>query len=240
MKSALSLCIAIPAYNEAASISSVISDSVKVAPQFASDFEILLVNDGSSDRTGVIMDSFAKKNRHIKVVHHPKNQGFSGAIKTCYRRAKKDTIFLLPGDGQIKASDLSLFWKALPGADVVVGYRINNPEPLLRKINSFMFHTVYRTFFGVKLKEISTSILWRKRVLDSLDITAIPRSALIEPEVVYKAWVKGYRFSEVGIPYYARSGGKPKGGNLLMLLMTLKELLRLWITTRVTGNTRVS
>lgn len=229
MKKVPSLTIAIPAYNEAGSIEKVLTDAITTAKRFATDYEVLVVDDGSTDGTGALIPHIPP----ITLIPHAKNQGFSGAIKDCYKHATKDLIFLLPADGQIKASDCKLFLEKIDDSDVVVGYRKNNPEPLLRRINSFVFHSLYRTLFGVKLKEISTSILWRKKVLDSINITAIPRSALIEPEVVYKAWAAGWRFAEVAIPYYPRTGGKAKGANPLMIFMTLRELLRLWLEQRV-------
>ena len=233
MKKVPALTIAIPAYNEAGSIEKVVMEALAAAKNLASDFEILVVNDGSTDGTGITVDTLASKNQHIRVIHHPKNQGFSGAIKSCYKQAKKDLIFLLPADGQIAASDCKLFLKKIEEADVVVGYRKNNPEPWVRRLNSKVFHTLYRTLFGVRLREISTSILWRKKVLDSINITAIPGSALIEPEVVYKAWKAGFRFAEVAIPYYPRTSGKAKGSNPFMILVTIRELLRLWWEQRI-------
>lgn len=222
-----SLTIAIPAYNEEESLPQVISKAIAAAKMFVSAYEILIVDDGSTDKTPVIADTFAKKYRQVNVVHHPKNQGFSGAIKTCYKRSSKELIFLLPADGQIDAADVKFFLHAIHNADVVVGYRKHNPEPLFRRFNSRVFHTIYRILFGVRLREISTSILWRKTVIDKINITAMPRSALIEPEVVYKAWAMGFRFAQIPIPYYPRHGGSPKGANPLMIATTFIELLRL-------------
>jgi glycosyltransferase involved in cell wall biosynthesis len=222
-----SLTIAIPAYNEEESLPEVITKAVAAAKTNVPVYEILIVDDGSTDKTGAIADIYAKEHRWVKVVHHPKNQGFSGAIKTCYKKSTKELIFLLPADGQIDASDVKLFLNAVDTADVVVGYREHNPEPLFRRFNSRVFHTLYRMLFGVRLREISTSILWRKTVIDKINITAMPRSALIEPEVVYKAWAMGFRFAQIPIPYYPRSGGSPKGANPLMIAATFIELLRL-------------
>ena len=228
-----SLAIAIPAYNEEGSVRRVIESALSAAKSLTSDFEILIVDDGSTDATGKIADRFAKTNKRIRVIHHEHNLGFSGAIKSCYTGAGKELVFLLPGDGQIDAKDVAIFLRAMKNADVVVGYRISNPEPLPRRINSWVFHTLFRTLFRVHLREISTSILWKKSVLDSINVTADSRSALIEPEVVCKAWNAGFRFAEVPIPYYPRVTGKPKGTNILMILMTVKELFRLWWTLRI-------
>jgi dolichol-phosphate mannosyltransferase len=149
-----SLTIAIPAYNEEESLPDVISRAIAAAKTLVPVYEILIVDDGSTDKTGAIADRFKREHRWVKVIHHPKNQGFSGAIKTCYKKAAKELIFLLPADGQIIAGDAKIFLEAIPDADVVVGYREHNPEPLFRRFNSKVFHTMYRILFGVKLSEI--------------------------------------------------------------------------------------
>ena len=229
----ISLSIAIPAYNECQSLFGVVSCAIRAAGKITKNFEILIVDDGSTDGTGKIADNLAKNNHHVFVIHHPKNLGFSGAIKTCYKKSKKDYIVLLPADGQIDPNDLSLFLAPIDHADVVVGYRITNPEPFYRRFNSKVFHIIFRLLYGVRLREISTSILWRKTVIQNILITATPRSALIEPEVISKAWQKGYRFAQIPVPYYPRSGGSPKGANILMMFETFKELLRLWWDMRI-------
>lgn len=224
----MSLTIAIPAFNEQDSLKAIVIRAIKVAQALTKDYEILLVDDGSTDATGKIIDTFSKRNHHIKALHHAKNQGFSGAIKSCYRNASKNFVFLIPADGQVDPGDVKKFLKKIHDTDVVVGYRISSPESLVRKLNSFLFHTLYRMLFRVRLKEVSTAVLWRKKVLDTLLMTSAQRSAMIEPELIYRAWQKGYRITEVGIPYYPRKCGRPKGTNPLMIMVTVRELLRLW------------
>ena len=274
MNNMYSLSITIPAYNEEGSIERVAQQALKAGRAFSKNFEVLLVDDGSTDTTGVIIDRLATKHKEIRVIHHKKNQGFSGAIKTCYRNARKELVFLAPADGQVDIADYKRFldkimtpiseasdkihsnaqmagwldgWmdKKKPSdhitirpfsfPDVVVGYRLNSPEGWSRKVNSFLFHSLYRFLFAIPLREISTCILWRKKVLDSIEITASPRSAMIEPEIIYRAWKKGFAFRQVGIPYYPRTRGRAKGANPLMILETLKEMLRLFWQVRVQG-----
>lgn len=222
-----SLTIAIPAYNEESSLPAVIKDVLAVGPKVTDSLELLLVNDGSTDKTLHIMKKAALTDKRITVYNHTKNKGFSGAIKSCYRKATSEWIFLAPADGQISMDILPSFIKETSHADVVVGYRTSNPEPLSRKINSFVFHWLFRHLFQVNLKEISTAILWKKSVLDAIDITADDRSALIQPEVIAKAWHKKIHFATVGFSYHTRTGGIPKGGNIIMIIVTLKELIRL-------------
>lgn len=222
-----SLTIAIPAYNEEASLPAVIQDVLTFGPTVTHSLELLLVNDGSTDKTLDIMKKAAASDKRITVHNHTKNKGFSGAIKSCYRKAKSEWIFLAPADGQISMDILPSFIKETSHADVIVGYRTSNPEPLSRKINSYVFHWLFRMLFQVHLKEISTAILWRKKIFETIHITADDRSALIQPEVIAKAWNKKARFASVGFAYHMRTGGIPKGNNAGMILITIKELLRL-------------
>lgn len=230
-----SITIAIPVYNEHGSIQAVVKRAQESLRKITPRYEILLVDDGSTDGTGKLVNALAKRFKNIRVIHHTHNQGFSGAIKSCYKNATQDLVFLMPGDGQVDSKDIQRFLGKLPNADVVVGFRIHSPEPFMRKVNSWGFHMLYRILFGVPLKEISTSVLWRRKLIQSLPMTSHPRSAMIEPEVIYRAHKKGARMTQVGIPYYPRSKGKAKGGNILMILVTLKGMFTLWWKLRIRG-----
>lgn len=228
-----SLTIAIPAYNEARSLHKVVKESLAFANANFKKYEILLIDDGSTDTTGTIMDELARENPHLAVVHHRQNLGFSGAITSCYRRAWADWVFLLPADGQVDVADCRHFLARTKNHDVIVGYRLNRPEGLVRYVNSWLYHRLWRLLFGLPLKEITTAILWRKAILDRLPITSSPRSATVQAELLYRAWKLNYRFTEVGIPYYPRRAGQAKGTSLPMIVTTLSELIRLWWQLRV-------
>lgn len=228
MSRPFSLSITIPAFNEEENIHRAISRALQAAASITNRYEILVVDDGSTDRTGTIANEWAARNTHVKTVHHQKNQGFSGAIKTCFSRAHGDLVFLLPADGQVDVFDIKRFIEKIDSADVVVGYRMNNPEPLLRRINSIVFHVLFRTLFHIRLREISTATLWKKEVLKNIPITSNPRSALAQPELILKAIRAGYHIKDVGIPYYKRTTGTPKGANPQMIFATIKEMWRLW------------
>lgn len=223
-----SLTISIPAFNEEASIQTVINSALQIGPQVSEKFELLLVDDGSTDHTYDIMKNAAKQHPTITIVRHAENKGFSGAIKSCYKKARSEWIFLAPADGQVSMDVLPLFISKTKDVDVVVGFRNSNPEPITRKLNSFIFHMMYRLLFGVTLREISTAILWKKKILDQIEITALDRSALIQPEVIYKAWNMGAKFTDVGFRYHSRIGGFPKGGDPTMIVVTIKEMIRLY------------
>lgn len=224
------ISITIPAYNEATTLRSVYVQARDAAARLTQDYEIVLVDDGSTDGTGHIMDELKRQDPgHTVVVHHKYNKGFSGAMLSCYRHASKDLIFLGPADGQFDYSEVQLFAKAIQGKDMVVAYRIVNQERWYRKINSFVYHAFARTLFGIKLREMSSCIMYRRAVRDAIKITADPFSCLFLSELIYKAIRRGYRTVQVPIHFYPRKGGVQKGTNMRMMLKTIGEMIRFWL-----------
>lgn len=222
-----SISVVIPTFNEQDTIKNVLTDANENLKKLKIPFEIVVVNDGSTDKTKLILESFIKENRNIRIVNHPKNKGFTGAMKTSFLSAKKHLVFLAPADGQFDFSELGNFIEAIKGNDVAIGFRIKNEEGFKRKLNSKLFHFLCRIFFGIKLKEISTVSLWRKRVVDSIKIESEDRSAMFLPELIYKALAKKYRFVEVPVSWYLRKGGSPKGAHPLVIINTLRAMFTL-------------
>lgn len=223
-----SISVVIPAFNEQATIENVLRDANENLKSLKIPFEIVVINDGSTDKTKQIVENLTKNNKNIRLVNHPKNRGFTGAMKTSFQSAKKHLIFLAPADGQFDFSELGHFVSAIKGNDVAIGYRVKNEEGFKRRLNSKLFHFLCRILFGIKLKEISTVSLWRKRVIDSIKIESEDRSAMFLPELIYKALAKKCRFIEVPVSWYIRKGGAPKGAHPLVILNTLRAMFQLW------------
>lgn len=223
-----SISIAIPAFNEEATIESVVNEALGVLQSLTAEYEVLVIDDGSTDNTGMIADHLASANHRVRVVHHPRNMGFTGAIKSCYENALCDLVFLAPADRQVDLSELCNFTDLIDDCDIVVGHRFRRSEPFYRSFNSRGFHLLCRIFFGIKLREISLCTLYRRWVLQAITIESRPGSALIQPEVMYKAMKMGCRIKEVEMSHYPRAGGKSKGANPGMIIRTLIEMLRLW------------
>ena len=173
-----------------------------------------------------------RENRSIRTVHHKKNKGFTGAMRTAFKSAEKQLIFLAPADGQFDFSQLGKFTKALPEYDAVVGYRVRNEEGFARKLNSRIFHFLCRYLLNIKLREISSVSLWRREVVQKITVKSEDRSAMFLPEIISKALKKNYKFAEVPIRWYERKGGQPKGGSPMMILKTLKQMFKLWVKVR--------
>lgn len=229
----LSLTVAIPAFNEQATLEKVSREAISAAAKITSNFELLLVNDGSTDQTAQIMEKLAQKDQHVKVIHHQKNQGFSGAITTSLKKAAKKLVLLAPADGQFDFNQLPDFVRAINGYDVVLGFRIINHESINRKIQSWFFHNLCKILLGIPIKEIPTISLWRKSVLDHLTISVNPRSNMVLPEIIYQLYIEGYKFVQIPIIWYPRRGGVAKGSiNPFLIFSTLIEMVKLYLKTR--------
>ena len=173
-----SLSITIPAFNEEKTIEKVVKEVVQEVSKLFKDYEILLVNDGSKDKTGKIIDFLAKKNKHIKVIHHKMNKGFTGAMKSCLFNAQKNLVFLAPADGQFNFKELHKFIEAIKGYDMVIGYKKESSEGFYRKFSSKLIYTLYQKLFNVPIREISTVFMWRKNVIDSIKIESADRGSM--------------------------------------------------------------
>src|SRR6201981_171826 len=125
------LSVFFPAYNDSGTIASMVIRAVQAAEALTPDYEVIVVNDGSVDATAEIADELARTYSHVRVVHHPRNRGYGGALQTGFRSATKDLIFYTDGDAQYDPGELSALWARMtPDADLVNGYKISRSDPV--------------------------------------------------------------------------------------------------------------
>ena len=231
------LTIAIPAFDEVQNIERAIREARATAQEVApSDAEVLIVDDGSRDGTGAIVDRLAEQLADIRVVRHERNRGFTGAMSTCFRHARGDWIFLAPADGQISMSEVKRFLTEIPRADVIVGVREQRLEGAGRKTLSRAFHLIARLLFGLKVPEFSSVFLFRRSLLASMRFRSASRSAALLPEILFRASRRGGRFAVVSVVQHPRIAGRAKGGQLSVAVLTLGELVRVAILARLDEN----
>jgi glycosyltransferase involved in cell wall biosynthesis len=222
-----SLSVFLPCYNEQDNIERVVKSALDVLTALKIDFEIIIVNDGSKDKTGEIADRIAAENKHIKVVHHRTNRGYGAALQSGFKAASKEFVFYTDGDGQFDIEELPLLFKYAPDYDIVTGYRINRQDNLIRKINAFCWTTMVNLLFGMKIKDIDCAFKFYKRsIFDDIKIKST--GALINTEIFARAKRKGYKIFQFGVHHYPRTAGKQTGAKLKVILRAFKELFVLY------------
>lgn len=220
------LTIIVTAYNEEGSLERVVLDCLRVARVAALKQEVLIINDGSKDRTRPIANRLAAEYPDVRVIHHPFNIGFGGAQKSGFLHARHEFVTLIPGDGQFEARELLGYVPLLEGADAVVGVRVRRQDPFHRRVNTYLLRAVMRALFGIRLRDVNWVKLFRRKILDDFEITM--HGIGVDAEVIVKATHRGCAFREMEVSYLPRLSGVSTGDKPLNVLITGIELLRLW------------
>lgn len=226
-----SISITIPAFNEEKNIEKVVKEAVEAASRLTRDYEVLLVDDGSTDGTRKIIQKLSKQKR-IRAIYHKKNKGFTGAMKSCLSNAKKHLVFLAPADGQFDFGQLPKFIDAIRGYDMAIGYKEKRTDGIFRNLSSWAIYSLYKILFNVPIREISTVFMWRRRVIEAVNVEANDRGAMFLYEFFYKALQKKFKYVEVPISWRPRRAGRAKGRDLKNILKTIVGMLKLWTKTR--------
>jgi glycosyltransferase involved in cell wall biosynthesis len=228
-----SLSIILPAYNEEANIAAAVEEVSRVAQALGRDYEIILVNDGSRDRTGEIARAkLATSIPNFRLVEHFPNRGYGGALKAGFAAATKDLIAFVPADKQFKFDEVGLLLAALTqDVTLVSGWRVHRQDNLIRRLNGLGWNTVVRFLFGRTIHDIDCGFkVFRREVLSHIHIES--NGAMIDTEMLAEIKARGYRISEVPVTHLPRVAGSPTGANLKVILRAFRDLfkfrLRLW------------
>ena len=222
------LSVFFPAYNDSGTIASMVIRAVKAASELTPDFEIIVVNDGSADATAEIADELARTYPNVRVIHHPKNRGYGGALQTGFRSATKELVFYTDGDAQYDPAELALLWKKMtPEADVVNGYKISRSDPMHRIIIGRVYHHVVSLLFGLKVRDVDCDFrLLRRSIFDRIELQKT--SGVICLEMMKKIHDAGFRIVEVPVHHYHRAFGKSQFFNFRRIFKTGIDVLKLW------------
>jgi len=222
-----SVSLVLPAHNEEANIGVVVEQALAILPRFADEFEVVVVNDGSRDRTGEIADALAAGHPQVKVVHHPKNRGYGGALTTGFHAASGDYVMFMDADRQFDIADLALLAPFVGRFDIVAGFRMERNDPFHRRVFAEIFNVCVRVLFGVHLRDIDCAFkVFRGDLLRSIELTA--PGALINTEIQAKARRQGATIEQVGVHHYPRVAGAATGGSSRVIARAMKETIVLW------------
>jgi glycosyltransferase involved in cell wall biosynthesis len=217
------LSIVLPAYNEEANVESAVEQVSAVAQQLGMEYEIILVNDGSADRTGEIGRELMERVPHFRLVEHYPNRGYGGSLKAGFAAATKDLIAFVPADNQFDFGEIHLLLDALDGADIVSGYRAKREDHFVRRLNAFGWNTLVRVLFGYLCHDIDCGFkLFRREILDHVHLAS--DGAMIDTELLAGARARGFRIAEVPVTHLPRVGGEATGANFKVIAKAFRDL----------------
>lgn len=219
-----------PAYNEAENVGGTIEKCLSMLGPLGCDYEIIIVDDGSRDRTAEIVKEYAAQNNRVVLKRHEKNQGYGGALQTGFNSCRYGLIFFSDCDLQFDLGELTSFielMKADPKIDGVIGYRIKRADPWIRKLNAFGWNCWARLLFGLKVKDIDCAFkLFKRELIENITIES--SGALISVEILTKIKKAGYRLVESGVHHYPRQAGKQTGAKLSVIIKAFYESFKLY------------
>lgn len=230
-----SISIFFPAFNDEGTIVTLVEDALKILPQTTSDFEVIVVNDGSTDATKRLLDELALRSDHVKIFHHETNMGYGAALRTGFLLAEKELIFYTDGDGQYAVEDLlemiPLMTKKM---DVVNGYKTDRADKPYRKIIGALYNILARTFFSLPIRDIDCDFrLIRKSAIRKINLQST--SGIICVELIYKLHAAGCTFTEFPVNHYTRKFGDSQFFTFPRVLRTLIGFWKLWINLVILG-----
>ena len=224
-----------PAHNEEANLEGLVAEALDTLPSLADTFEIIAVDDGSRDRTAEIADRLAAANPDVvRVVHHPVNRGYGGALRSGFEASRYELLAFTDGDRQFRVADLGRLTARLQAPDrpdVVVGYRIRRADPLIRIVYARTYKLANRVLFGLRVRDVDCAAkLFRREALDGVRVAS--GGAFFSAELLIKVRNQGRSVVEVGVPHYPRTAGSPTGAKPSVIWRAVKDFwslrLRLW------------
>jgi glycosyltransferase involved in cell wall biosynthesis len=189
------------------------------------DYEIILVDDGSTDRTGEIARELEQRIPSFRLVEHYPNRGYGGSLKAGFAAATKDLVAFTPADKQFVFGEITRFLEKIEQADVVSGYRASRQDSLIRKLNALGWNSLVRLLFGYLCRDIDCGFkLFRRKVLEHVNL--VSDGAMVDTEFLAGAKARGYRIAEVEVTHLPRVAGHPTGANVKVIVKAFRDLAR--------------
>jgi glycosyltransferase involved in cell wall biosynthesis len=222
-----------PAHNEEHNLRGLVGEAIETLPALAESFEIIIVDDGSRDSTGVIADELATSHPGaVRVIHHPVNLGYGAALLSGFRAARHEFVAFTDGDRQFRVADLALLTERLAEPDrpdAVVGFRIKRADPLIRTLYARAYRIANLVWFGVRVRDVDCACkLFRREALSGVAIES--GGAFFSAELLIKLRAAGRTIVEVGVPHHPRTAGSPTGAKPSVVMRAARDFWRLRLT----------
>jgi glycosyltransferase involved in cell wall biosynthesis len=220
------LSIVLPALDEEANIAKVVRRSLEVGDRLCTEVEVIVVDDGSRDRTAEIVRDLGQQDPRVRLVQHEVNRGYGDALKSGFAAAGKDLVFFTDADNQFDLDELEGFLALSDRVDVVAGFRRNRCDPAFRRLNARVWNYLVRLLFYVPVRDIDCAFkLFRRSVFDGLELESV--GAMVNTELMVKLGRSGYSVVEVGVTHLPRTAGTARGARPKVIAKALYELFRM-------------
>ncbi len=222
-----------PCYNEEQNVQSMVEAFYQVLPKIAKKFEIIIINDGSSDGTLRVTKKLCKLYPELRFITHKRNKGYGASLRSGFVAARYDWTFFTDGDLQFDVDQLKSFLPHTKKSEVIIGYRENRAEGQLRAFNAKLFKRYIDLLFRLHVKDIDCAFkLIKTKVLQEIPLTST--GAFTSAELLYRLKKSGYRFKQLPVRHYLRQFGKPTGNHPLVIVKAGWEALQLYLMMKFT------
>lgn len=226
------LSVFFPFWNEEKNIEQVVERVIPIVSRTAGRWEIIMVDDGSSDNTLKLAEKLARSDSRLKAVTHQPNRGYGAALKEGFANSKYDVVVFTDGDGQFDFSEVTKFVEKIDDADIVIGYRKKRRDHPFRRFLMNILKIWDFVFFGFYFKDIDCGFkMFKKKSLSKI-MPFKSEGAMITTEILAKAKMAGLKIAEVEVIHYPREFGNQSGGNLRVIVRAIKESFALWWNLR--------
>jgi len=224
------LSVFFPAYNEEGNIATTTEKALSVLKKLnLNDYEVIIVNDGSRDKTSEVAHDLAQKNKFVKVIDQ-ENGGYGMALRAGFKHAQYDWIVYTDSDGQFDFSEITKFLEKAETNDYIIGYRIKRNDPFYRLIFAKIWALSVFFLFLIWVRDIDGGFkMIHRKVLDKIPPLKSTKGAMINAELLIKTKKYGFRIAQVGVNHYARVAGSPTGASLKVIIRSYLELFKLWL-----------
>ncbi|HMA36805.1 MAG TPA: glycosyltransferase family 2 protein [Chloroflexia bacterium] len=221
------LSIVLPAYNEEANIELATRRALAVLPEITSAYEVIIVNDGSRDRTRAVAEDLARQYYpHVRVLNHQQNRGYGAALRTGFRQAHYDLVFFTDSDNQFDVGELKYFLPLMRQYDIMTGFRVYRFDPVLRSLISWCWNRLVGVLFRLRVRDVDCAFkIFRREALDKLTVEC--DNFFVCTELLAKARKWNFRIGEKGVRHYPRMAGETTV-RASDIPRTLREVFRMW------------
>lgn len=227
-----SVSVFFPVYNDSKSVPILVRKTIQTLNPLVDDFEIILVNDGSKDNSAEVIEALAKKYKWVRTVHHKKNKGYGGALRSGFAHARKDLVFYTDGDGQYDVTELKQLLPLIEHFDVVNGFKIKRSDKIHRTIFGDLYNYGSRIFFNLKVKDVDCDFrLFKRKIFD--EIKLISNTGTICVEMMKKVQNGGYSIGNVPVHHYDREHGTSQFWSIRRIFRSLTAYAKMWIKLMV-------